>query len=376
MPDNNTPGLEYSVYFGYFDNDVDYFDRNDTRVIVIGPILGGQIQKGFTTDGTSIDTLTNGMFRGGPNRSAQWKGYFTPHKSGIHKFQISSFESSILWIGNKNESSVSPQDKPLIMNNNEVFGRPNRRICHLYETLTTSTGEIFLEQFTTYPIRMQYGFKERYSIRKMTLCFQEPGNTSLIYNLDGYVNFNDDIKQRVIDEQKDMNTIDEDDNNIFKNPYTIDTINKIEIGEKINYTHENNIIPGTVIKKNDDGTYDIAFEDSNGVEIVNENVQRKDIYKLHENITPVIYSTGWYFVSSPKSQTFQEYISSSTSPSHAKVKMYNFAYFVSDRWKNTSTIKSSNYSTISTLNTLMSPYIGYWIYITHFEVNELFAPDP
>ena len=91
MPDNLTPGLEYSVYFGYFDNDVEYFDREDTELVVIGIINSGDRQTGFTTDGTNIDTLTNGMFRGGPNRSAQWIGYFTPHKSGPHKFHISSY---------------------------------------------------------------------------------------------------------------------------------------------------------------------------------------------------------------------------------------------------------------------------------------------
>jgi len=380
MPDNLTPGLEYSVYFGYFDNDVEYFDREDTELVVIGIISSGDRQTGFTTDGTNIDTLTNGMFRGGPNRSAQWIGYFTPHKSGPHKFHISSYESSLLWIGKKNETSVDPLDDPLIVNNNKTLRLNRRQMCHIDDNISTSSGEIILEKFATYPIRMQYGFREKYSMRKMSLCFQEPYTTELIYNFDGYVNFNDEVKQSII-AKEEAATIGVPAE-VLDEQRIIDIINYLEIQEKVvaNYQDGDFWLSGKVVEKNDDGSFNVQFDDNlelpeaNGV--LEKNLPRFRIRKVHENIMPAIVSIGWYFISSSKSQTFEEYVLSHTQPAYAKATLYNIGYFLSDSWSHSNYFKDAEWDTTSTLHTMMSPHVGYWIYITKFEVGEMYVPIP
>lgn len=373
-------GLEYSVYFGYFDNDVEYFDREDTELVIIGIINSGDRQTGFTTDGTNIDTLTNGMFRGGPNRSAQWIGYFTAHKSGPHKFHISSYESSFLWIGKKNESSVDTSDEPLIVNDNKTLQLNKREMCQPRDHISSSSGEIILEKFATYPIRMQYGFREKYSMRKMSLCFQEPYTTELIYNFEGYVNFNDEVKQSIIasEEAAKIGMPVE----ILDEQRIIDTINYLEVQENVvaNYKDGELWLNGKVIEKNGDGSFNVQFDDdlelseANGV--VEKNIPRFRIRKVHENIMPAIVSIGWYFISSPKSQTFEEYVLSHTQPSHAKATLYNIGYYLSDTWSHSNYFKDAEWDTTSTFRTLMSPHVGYWIYITKFKVGELYVPDP
>lgn len=150
---SNQPGLQYTVYTGYFNDNVNYF----TNAAIL--------RSGTVTGIPSIHLGTAGYIGSNgsnENYSVQWLGYFKPDISGTWTFWINSDDSSLLWLGTYAESNFSLNNT--LINNGGLHG------------MIEKTATVALNANTFYPIRIQYG--EQYQGDNMILNFQGPAGSA------------------------------------------------------------------------------------------------------------------------------------------------------------------------------------------------------
>ena len=93
-----------------------------------------------------------------------------------------------------------------------------------------------------------------------------------------------------------------------------------------------------------------------------------------QDVDILIDSIGWYFVSSSKVDTFFNVLQSYKRFPNAHIEIYKYAYYYPNVWNaysnNCSCIPNKfKYLITPTVETNMNPYIGYWVYISNYEID-------
>ena len=134
-------GLIYTVYNGYFNDNVNYFDNNTNyRISGTGNLTGS------VNNISSISTGTNGYVPYDSSwdyYSVQWLGYFLPDITGTWTFWTESDDASYLWIGPHALSDYTKFNCTVY--NGNIHGMEERG-----NTIQLIAG-------TSYPIRIQFG---------------------------------------------------------------------------------------------------------------------------------------------------------------------------------------------------------------------------
>ena len=130
-------GLSFSIYSGYFNDDVNYFNNNKDKIT----------NTGVTINMYNLTSSTNGVIKkggGDPHLfSVEWFGYFYPNKDGNYGFATVSDDASYVWIGDSAASNYNPFNA--VVNNGGLHG------------MRKTEGYITLKANTYYPIRIQFG---------------------------------------------------------------------------------------------------------------------------------------------------------------------------------------------------------------------------
>jgi hypothetical protein len=135
-------GIDKITYDGYFDDDFNFFANNQ------GNILSTE------TDVLEINypRQSDGTFNNGNDFSAEYFGYFKPEETGDYEFQMTSDDSSWMWIGTAGQTY---QDlKTTRDTTNELID-----ISGLHGSQTVN-GTISLIAGQYYPILIYFGNKE------------------------------------------------------------------------------------------------------------------------------------------------------------------------------------------------------------------------
>ena len=134
-------GLLYTVYNGYFNDNVNFFDNNTTY-----RTGGAGSYTGTVSNISAINVGTNNYVPG-PNSwstySVQWVGFFKPDVTGTWTFWTNSDDASYLWIGPTATSGYTTGN--CIINNGGLHPMVER------------SGTANLIANTYYPIRIQFG---------------------------------------------------------------------------------------------------------------------------------------------------------------------------------------------------------------------------
>ena len=134
-------GLNYSVYSGYFADNVSFFST--ASLSSLSPNTGIVQQIPTLTVGTnSCLTQTTGT-ASTTNVSVQWTGYFYPTTSGTWTFSINSDDASYLWLGSTATSGYTTSNA--LVSNGGIHGEK------------TVTATISLTAYTSYAIRIMFG---------------------------------------------------------------------------------------------------------------------------------------------------------------------------------------------------------------------------
>lgn len=133
----NVNGLTFTIYTGYFNDDVNYFNNNKNKIT----------NTGVATSMYNLTSSTAGMIRkGGGNPhvfSIEWFGYFYAKKDGRYGFCTVSDDSSYVWVGDNALSGYNSSNA--VVNNGGLHG------------MNKVEGYISLKANTYYPIRIQFG---------------------------------------------------------------------------------------------------------------------------------------------------------------------------------------------------------------------------
>jgi hypothetical protein len=158
----DTPnGLQFKIYNGYFNDDVSFFNKNNS------------INSGIVTDISNIYNGTNGLIplNNSLNRySVEWNGFFYATDTGEWTFYSVSDDASYIWIGEIAKSGYVRNNA--IVNNGGLHGMQER------------SGKINLIKDTYYPIRIQFG--ENSGSDNISISWNRPGNSTRIYNGNGF----------------------------------------------------------------------------------------------------------------------------------------------------------------------------------------------
>ena len=145
---SSTKGLRFTVYDGYFNDDVTYPSRRQPSKSESGnnDITGiatdfSDIYKS-TTNTTSGATQYNRPRVDQHNYTVEWKGIIIPDETGNWTFSTNSDDASFLWIG---DSAATPSIANALVNNRSPHG------------MRTVTNSIYLNKDTQYQFRMQFG---------------------------------------------------------------------------------------------------------------------------------------------------------------------------------------------------------------------------
>ncbi len=132
-PSNLLAGLSEVRYKGYFNDDPTFFNDDVSKRTSVSKTSSNQLP--IWNDSTIM----------GENISIYWGGYFIPDETGLWEFQITSDDSSLMWIGNEAVSKY-------------WYGYSNALIAlpgsHAPQTKSAS---LVLEQNNIYPLRIFYG---------------------------------------------------------------------------------------------------------------------------------------------------------------------------------------------------------------------------
>jgi hypothetical protein len=163
-----SPGLIFTIYNGYFNDNPNYFLTASRRTG-----LNGQ-STGTTLSLATFSLATNGNT---PNNwddyySIEWKGFFytnTEYSSGSWTFCSASDDASFVWIGDI--AIVGYTTTNALINNGGLHSV--REVC----------ASVSLLRGKFYGLRIQFG--ESGGGDSMTFCFQPPG-TATCQNLPNY----------------------------------------------------------------------------------------------------------------------------------------------------------------------------------------------
>ena len=160
-----SPGLIWTSYNGYFNDDVNFFSTAATRSI-------GGVYTGTVSNLTNVATATNNVWGVNANDSysIQWIGYFLAPSTGTYTWATNSDDASYLWIGSNAVTGFTTANATVIN------GSPHG--------MRTITGTASLTAGVYYPIRIQFG--EQGGGDDMQVYFQLPGSGTAIYNGVGY----------------------------------------------------------------------------------------------------------------------------------------------------------------------------------------------
>lgn len=158
----DTPnGLQFKIYNGYFNDDVSFFNKNNS------------INSGIVTDISNIYNGTNSLIplNNSLNRySVEWNGFFYATDTGEWTFYSVSDDASYIWIGEIAKSGYVRNNA--VVNNGGLHGMQER------------SGKINLIKDTYYPIRIQFG--ENSGGDNISISWNRPGNSTRIYNGNGF----------------------------------------------------------------------------------------------------------------------------------------------------------------------------------------------
>jgi hypothetical protein len=130
--DKNNNGLSFTIYDGYFNDDLSFFKDAD------------KLYNGMATNFTNVYTATEEYIVIDKDNlfSVVWKGYFLPDITGTWTFGLISDDASYMWIGdNMNDYTITNAK----INNGNLHGM-NLQKC-----------DVALIQGTYYPIKIVFG---------------------------------------------------------------------------------------------------------------------------------------------------------------------------------------------------------------------------
>ena len=134
-------GLQYTVYSGYMDDNVNYFS---TATLYTNSTTGPN--KGLVLNIPSVDVGTNNCVKTNQSVSVQWLGYLKSNYSGTWTFLLNSDDCAYLWLG---DNAVSGYTQT-----NALVKFPG---LHGWSSSTEKYNTIVLNDSTYYPIRIQLG---------------------------------------------------------------------------------------------------------------------------------------------------------------------------------------------------------------------------
>ncbi len=140
-PENASAGLNFTIYNGYFNDNISWFSTASTAPGTI-PSVTIDLTNIYNGTNTQIPTNSTNVW------SASWTGYINIPKglSGTWTWYTSSDDASYLWIGAAGATSVSsPTTSNALINNGGTHGT------------VTKSGTITLTENTTYPIYIVWG---------------------------------------------------------------------------------------------------------------------------------------------------------------------------------------------------------------------------
>lgn len=142
---NLVPGLFYTIYSGYMNDNSNYFNINAGSLLPPTTLgTSGINNQGLITQIPDISTGTNNFISGNSYTfSTQWLGYFKSNYNGEWTFYTNSDDCSYLWIGSNAISDFTTGNA--IVNNRGIHGPQEQ------------SGKISLNSGEYYPIRIQYG---------------------------------------------------------------------------------------------------------------------------------------------------------------------------------------------------------------------------
>jgi hypothetical protein len=162
------PGLKYTVYAGYSNDNVNFYTNNTTY-----KTGGTGSSTGTVNNISSINVGTNGYVPSNgsmENYSVQWLGYILPDISGTWTFYTTSDDGSFLWIGSTATSGYTTSN--VLVQNGGLHAEQERSA-----TITLNAGQF-------YPIRIQ--FSEKTGGDNMIVSFIKPGTSTKITNGAGF----------------------------------------------------------------------------------------------------------------------------------------------------------------------------------------------
>jgi hypothetical protein len=165
--DEYMPGLKFTVYNGYMNDDVNYPAKNSTNIRTNGNIR----MVGLTTKIDNILSGTGGNIapNGGQHTyTVEWVGFFKPDRTGNWYFSTNSDDCSFLWIGDSATSGYTIENA--FVNNRGQHGMNG----------VFNNRAIRLDSDTYYPIRIQFG--ENWGGHDMVVSFKYENEN---YQVDG-----------------------------------------------------------------------------------------------------------------------------------------------------------------------------------------------
>ena len=129
---NENKGLRFTVYDGYFDDNVNYFSK--------AKIVGRGYTEFFSDLNVSTNNLRNNNTK---NYSIEWNGFFVPNLTGNWQFKTKSDDASFVWIGGDNSKYTTT---------NALVKNPGIHAARFSNEATMN-----LESNVYYPIKIQFG---------------------------------------------------------------------------------------------------------------------------------------------------------------------------------------------------------------------------
>lgn len=134
MDDTNNNGLSFTIYDGYFNDDMSFFDNAD------------KLYSGTATNFKDVNTATDEYIVIDKDNllSVVWKGYFLPDITGTWTFGLESDDASYMWIGDNMNDYTTDTTKAKI-NNGRLHG------------MKLEKCDVYLIKGTYYPIKIVFG---------------------------------------------------------------------------------------------------------------------------------------------------------------------------------------------------------------------------
>ena len=153
---NLTAGLQYTVRKGYMDDNVNYFDKDNTKrkprsifrrrsLFRKRTVIENQIiSQGTTENLTSLSSATKRVLDNNSTKiSVEWRGYLKSNVNTDIDFRLTSDDCSYMWIGDNAISNYSR--KNAFINNGGLH------------PAITKTNRFSFDSSKYYPIRIQFG---------------------------------------------------------------------------------------------------------------------------------------------------------------------------------------------------------------------------